>query len=532
MVRGPDNPILHPEQAFHAAVDSLKRGAESYRVPSYIENSGVYWTTRINPKTGLEEPYFDPDAYDPRKPELPRGNVYILESNPTWLLEDPFDLENLRIMEKEKVRGLLSRLEELTNDPKEKNKLITCVIGTGGTIAMHRNEKGEDEPGLNIADLLAETAQGIPQRFAVVSEDFPTLIDSSQMEIDYNAELIIAMSWIWKNASAVLKKRFAGFLVAHGTDTMAGSSAYAAMMLGPNCPFSVGFFGAQKKTSDRRTDAYANTKLAFENLEDLYLTGVKEKFVAMGGTSGGAYPAVGVDKVSDRLVTAFAPLGYPAMIEASDFGEGGITATFFHDYIKKTEYQRLPRLGEKSAARPNERFNLDFWPIILRGYSHVLALEPREGHDPRIYENAIRNNPDARFILLTTFGAFTASNKIRKAIMEAVRAAHKGVFAANPFPEGKLTHLYVPAAELRRSGVNATAILPIALEAKILLAQRLFGENTRRVTDFVTKRNYVGEQPPVYWESYVTGEQERKDLDVGIGLLRKDFRILHQGKIS
>ena len=536
--------IPRGEASFKAAIESIKRGQERYVRPHWIERDGKYmylktWDPVTDAKNNIErfEPYiaFDPDAYDPRFPQLPAGRGYVLESNPEWMLEDPFDLDNLRIMDKQKVRELLVRLEAQAIDPAQAGKLLVAVIGTGGTIAMTENPRTKIlEARLDIDKLLQQTGQGLTDKFAVASAQFPTLIDSSQMEVDYNADLVISMSWIWKNASKQVKERFAGFLVAHGTDTMAGSGAYRAMMFGPNCPFSDGTLGAQKDTKQRRTDAYANVKLGFDNLEDLYYAKVRERFVAMGGTSGAAYPAVGVAKISDRFVNAFASQAHPVFLDSSDFAEQGVMAPFYRGYVHTLQ---------SSHTRSERRPSREFFPTILRGYSHVLPIEPKEGHDPLIYDKMIRAATEARYIVLTTFGAFTANNKIRKAIIKAAEETGKIVFAANPFPAGKLDHKYEASEELRKV-MHATAVLPIALEAKLMLAQRLFGEDHEKIIEFVTKRNYVGEQPPVYWDSYyersrkheITQDVEGNELDpydtaVGYGLRNGEVKVLYSAKI-
>lgn len=474
---------IHPELEFQAAIADVKENQRSYVSPPWIEANGDFMRGGV----------FNPDAYDPNYPYLPKGSAYILESNPNFLLENPFDLDNLRILDKEKVRTLLSELEEKVESPLEKGKLIVAMIGTGGTIAMTENEKKELIPGINVDQLLAKTGQGLGERFAIASIDFPTLIDSSQMEIDYMAEIAIATSWVWKSASEALKKRLGGVVVAHGTDTMAASSAYLAMMMSPDCPFSVGFVGAQRPIKDPLTDVFINIKLVFDCLELFKKNDSKEIFVAMGGHAGGAYPSVGVQKISDRLVAAFTSPAHPLLISASDFAQDGIV-----DHFGVARWGRediLKSIGQKQDAK--------FAPIILRGYTPTLFLRPEEGDDPgKFYDQIVADN-SSRFVVLTTFGSFTANNKIRKAIMSAAERKGKFVLGANPFPEGKLDHMYEVAEALRKSGIRPTAILPTALGAKIKLAEAVYNqfsnEGIQKMLGFITGRNHVGEQPPSHW---------------------------------
>jgi L-asparaginase/Glu-tRNA(Gln) amidotransferase subunit D len=51
------------------------------------------------------------------------------------------------------------------------------------------------------------------------------------MEIDYIADVVIAMSWFYENLSNKAKTKFCGFFVTHGTDTLTQSSTYANAML-------------------------------------------------------------------------------------------------------------------------------------------------------------------------------------------------------------------------------------------------------------------------------------------------------------
>lgn len=537
---GVEELIANPEMAFNEAVESLRSGMERYQRPPWIANNGIYLVKKYDPQREIERWTFDPDAYDPGKPDFPKGGVYILESNPGWLFEDPFDLDNLRILQKEEVINLHKRLEELTQDPDSRDKDIVGMIGTGGTIAMKKDPKtGTLVTGIDAADLITKTSQGIPDHFAIASIDFPDTYDSSQAEIDYNAEIAIATSWIWKNASPKLQEKFAGFLVAHGTDTMASSSAYLAMMLGPNKPFSVGFVGAQKPSGDRYTDAYINIKMAFDTLGLLKTNNKKEVFVAMGGHTGGAYPATGVDKISDQLASAFIAPAHPMIVSALEFASGGVSTDFFDlwnlankNFGVFSDQNSLRRVMEEYGEEWSRKIDIygpysrAFWPIILRGYSGVLQIQPKEGHDPAIYYNLIKNEYHTRFVVLTAFGAFTTNEKIRKAVLEAASQTGKIVFAANPFPQGRLDHDYKATKVLRESGVHPTAVLPIAAEAKILLARRLLGDDTKRIAAFITKRNYIGEQPPAFWKPF-----SKENTDANMGILESEFRILYRGKI-
>ncbi|HSX19253.1 MAG TPA: asparaginase domain-containing protein [Candidatus Saccharimonadales bacterium] len=509
----PDVFIPNPEAAFSTAVSSLRREHARHTRGPWIVDEGNPW------KSGS----FNPDAYDPTAPFIPKGNLYLLENNNTKLIEDPFDIENLRIIEKERVIVLLMQLEEKAADSSFEG--VVGMIGTGGTIASHEEQRTDGTrvrvAGLSVDYLLSRISGAVKEDYGIASMDFPTLMDSSQMEIDYNAELVIAMSYIWNNASENLKQKFNGFIIAHGTDTMSGSSSYAAMMLGPNCPFSVGFVGGQQDIDAPFTEARTNLENTFTSLSMLKKAGQQEKFVCMGGNAGGAYLTVGVEKVSDTLVKGFTSPSHPLLIDVSDFAAGGIRNRFFTEYSKILETAEKPPLSYA--------YFHDFRPVILRGYSPFIRIKPEEGDNPADYYDQIKANNRARAILLTTFGSFTANNKIRRAIMEAARETEKIVFAANPFPEGKDDHNYKDAVDLRESGVRVVAILPTALGAKITFASALFGDNPPLMAEFVADYNYVGEQPPERWQIL---QKRGSENQFRVGLRPEWTKILHSGKIA
>ncbi|USN59113.1 MAG: hypothetical protein H6767_03365 [Candidatus Peribacteria bacterium] len=77
--------------------------------------------------------HFNPVEYDPQVPYVVKGRTYSLKTNPTKLLEDPFDLDNLRFINPERVQRALTNIEELA---QKTEKELVCMLGTGGTISM------------------------------------------------------------------------------------------------------------------------------------------------------------------------------------------------------------------------------------------------------------------------------------------------------------------------------------------------------------------------------------------------------------
>jgi L-asparaginase/Glu-tRNA(Gln) amidotransferase subunit D len=300
---------------------------------------------------------------------------------------------------------------------------------------------------------------------------------------------------------------------------MAGTSSNVAMMLGPDLPFPVGFFGAQKTLGNVPTDVQANTVTALQSIKHLKRDNINTVFVAMGGTSGGAYLAVGVDKVNDDRMVGFSSPAHPKILDSDNFFAYGSRFDF------KDRYIGLQPGRQTSTLRSTEK---KWFPVISRGYSPVLSITPKMGHDPDVIRRIVEVTPELKYVSLTTFGSFTTNSKIQDAILtiKDVQEGKRMVIAANPFPEGSTDHKYETTRRMKESGlIVPTAVLPIALEAKLMVADRVIGSDRSDVVDFLNSTNYVGEQPLGHWNSLAS------EGDVQFGLPNGFPRILHRGKI-
>ena len=444
--------------------------SDQYQSPSWIENKGDFWASGKA---------FAPDAFDPAAPYSPKGKTYSFSANPEKLIESPFDLQNLRFFDRVKVEHFLRRLEGLAAEIEDKadERKIVAMIGTGGTIAM-TEEEGELVPKLNPDYLMDYAGGGLDKRFAIAALEFPTPIDSSQMEIDYEADVVIVMSWLWFRASEMLRKYLIGYLVTHGTDTLSAGGAYASMMLGPHLPFSCGFLGAQKTTENRYSDVGINLKNSLESLLILHEVKIPVCFIYMGGSEGGAYVPTGTIKVSDSEVLAMDSPMHPKIINASDFAVSGV-ASRFQKYVHKM------REGEASK----------FCPIIMRGYSPTIPITPELGTNPHHVYQTVKTI-DAIGVVVTTFGSFTMNKKIIEAVRKSTQETGKLFLAANPFPEGRTDHQYSPTHRLREAGAITVSTMPVAVKAKMTLAQHIYGNDTEKIAAFIAGNNLIGEQSP------------------------------------
>ncbi|HRI35656.1 MAG TPA: asparaginase domain-containing protein [bacterium] len=416
---------------------------------------------------------FDPYSFDPGAPYAPKGRLYRLQSNPTQDLEDPFDLDNLRFINKDFVLRAHEQIEHLAATTK---KELVCMIATGGTIAMHTNAEGKLVPGISPQYLLQFAGGNLESRFGIVSFSLPTLIDSSQMEIDYIADVVIAMSWFYENLSKEARNRFCGFFVTHGTDTLAFSSTYAHVMLGSNCPFSVGFVAAQKTTESRFTDVGVNFTYCLNMLAELRISRKAAVFLSIGGTSGGAFIPAASLKVSDTDVNAFASPGRHKMMDSSDFLSKGIDLDFVN---KNTTSMTVDDV---------------YQPVVLRGFVPLTTLHARVGVDPRKLYDYVKQIRELA-IVLVTYGAFTFSRKQINAIVKAAKETDTILMAVNPFPSGSTDHHYADSMYIKEQGIIPIHSLEHAVYAKVKWAQAVFGNDFRKIRFFLTGTNFVGEQP-------------------------------------
>ncbi len=235
-----------------------------------IEAQPYYFT-----HDGKCPPWFDGGLFDPKKfdatlPYTPKGRTYTLPSNPDRIFENPYDLRNMRVLNPAEVTRALQELED-TN--KLNQRPAICVIATGGTIASAMSKEGELVASVDIQTIFDYVGRFYKVRYDYSAFSFPTLIDSSQMKLDYDADMIISMSYLWKKMSPSLGKNFRGFLITHGTDTYGPSLTRISQMLGSNLDFSVGGACAQETIEAPFNDVADNFARAVATLERLYEVG-------------------------------------------------------------------------------------------------------------------------------------------------------------------------------------------------------------------------------------------------------------------
>ncbi len=247
------------------------------------------------------------------------------------------------------------------------------LIYTGGTIGMNRNPRtGALEP-FNFEHLLQNVPELVQLNMLVDSYQFTPPIDSSDMS-----------PRLWTELSHVIADRYAdydGFVVLHGTDTMAYTASALSYMM-ENLTKPIIFTGSQLPIGQLRTDGKENLITSIE-----IAASKDEKGHAM-------VPEVGIffnghllrgnrtTKQSADEFNAFESFNYPHLVDA------GVNITYHRERMLKPNFSR--------PLTPHYR--LDNNVIIFSLF-------------PGIREDLIRHiihTPNLKSIVMRTFGSGNA----------------------------------------------------------------------------------------------------------------------------
>lgn len=374
----------------------------------------------------------------------------------TTFLDTPDDLSNLKLINPKLVEEFVSKLNAYDGDKK-----LVAAIGTGGTISM-KIENGVRVPDLDFNSIFAQVGNNLSDDFDVIALD-AFRINSSQMSYTHIRDLSIVMTYIWKNINVP----FLGFLITHGTDTMAYSAAAISLIMGQGLPFSVVYTGAQKPIQEKMSDAGQNIIHALYTLDSLYYNKMAEVVIVIGDK---AILGTASMKIDDILADGFdAPL---------------------HHYVANFSALEYPvRLA--SWLKPKR--TVQFFPTIwTTNYSQTLVVHSSLGlcHD-RI-KNQIEDE-QIRAILLFSYATGTVHDDITNTITESAKHRDIPVFVISPVnSEYKVT--YDAGKRLIDKGVTPLYMtLPTAL-AKIEIALGFHEGDKQKIAEFMTT-NYVGEIP-------------------------------------
>ena len=267
-------------------------------------------------------------------------------------------------------------------------KMSILLIYTGGTIGMSRNPvTGALEP-LDFAHLLRHIPELSEVDTDIHTSQFTPPIDSSDVTPAQ-----------WEQLARIIATRYQdydGFVVLHGTDTMAYTASALSYMLG-NLTKPVIFTGSQLPIGQLRTDGKENLITAVEIAAAKDAEG--HALVPEVGIYFGGHLLRGnrTTKQSAEEFNAFESFNYPHLVDA------GVNITYHQNRILKPDWDK--------PMTPH--FRLDNNVIIFSLF-------------PGIREDLIRHiihTPNLKAIVMRTFGSGNAPQSpwLLKALKEGTR---------------------------------------------------------------------------------------------------------------
>lgn len=250
------------------------------------------------------------------------------------------------------------------------------LIYTGGTIGMIENE----ETGALEAFKFDQLIENVPElkrfHYSISSYQFNPPIDSSDMEPSLWSQLV---KIIYQNYN-----KYDGFVILHGTDTMAYTASALSYML-ENLSKPVVLTGSQLPIGKLRTDGKENLITAIEIAAAKHPDGTAmvpevciffENHLLRGNRT---------TKINAENFNAFRSYNYPPLATA------GIHIKYDHNYIHRADLS-LP-------LEPHYKYDTNV--IVLTLF-------------PGIQENVIRNvlhTPGLRAVILKTYGSGNAPQR-------------------------------------------------------------------------------------------------------------------------
>lgn len=259
----------------------------------------------------------------------------------------------------------------------ENEKSAVLLIYTGGTIGMKMDSADQTLKPFDFSQILEEVPELGKFAHRIDSCTLDKLIDSADVEPS-----------LWQKLVELISERYDsydGFVILHGTDTMAFSaSALSFMIEGLTKP--VIFTGSQLPIGVARTDGKENivssVEIAAAKDKDRHAI-VPEVCICFGNTLMRGNRAKKVDSETFR---AFRSGNFPALAEA------GISIRYNTDsIIRPADWDRRPVFHTRLDTRVS-----------------ILKLHP--GITPQVVRNIICG-PETRAVIMETYGAGNAPSK-------------------------------------------------------------------------------------------------------------------------
>lgn len=312
------------------------------------------------------------------------------------------------------------------------------VIYTGGTIGMHHDHKGVLRPF--DFQKINEQIPELKRLNAVIHHyAFEQLIDSSNVQPQF---------WINLTTLIVLKhKDYDGFVILHGTDTMAYSASALSFML-ENLDKPVIFTGSQLPLGVIRTDAKRNLITAIELAAGEVL--IPEVCIYF---SSKLFRGNRVEKFTSSQFDAFQSLNYPALAET------GVDIQYNYPQILP-----VPKRKIKVHIHLNPHIGL------IRIFPGITGK----------WMNNVLSSEGLKAVVLETYGSGNAPTdawfiqSLQKAIEKGIVILNVSQCSGGRVEQGK----YETSYHLKKMGVISGA--DITTEAALTKLMFLFGQNLER----------------------------------------------------
>ncbi|HBB02658.1 MAG: hypothetical protein US89_C0005G0071 [Candidatus Peregrinibacteria bacterium GW2011_GWF2_38_29] len=402
--------------------------------------------------------------------EVSAGRKVPAPNNPAYEFDDPTDPENLRFfnwghdISPRVINGAFMDIEV-----RKEKEVAVIGVNLGGTIMMELKEQGLVPTG-QIGSLFEKHLEKTFPDCACRSFVFPKAkitqgseanygIDSSQIEIDFIADVAIAMTCIWNELTEKERRSFAGFVVSMGTDTCVEVMTILKTMLGPDCPFSVVAVGAMKPIGVKGSDGKYNFKNAFRDLLTLRKRGLS---VIGLRVEGGLYDPSKTRKISEKMNPSF----QGEKLINSRTGETARTA----------KPDRFRKVSDEDFKKPYNKTR------AFRGVDEVMTIKSSVSKDQFRLMREVRSS-ESQAILVETYASFTQAMKDLRAITNGAKG--RPIFYVNQVLGGSIDQAYEVAHELKKHGIVPLAMTTETARAKLNLAIRLFGNDRQKIVDYM-----------------------------------------------
>ncbi len=302
-----------------------------------------------------------------------------------------------------------------------------CLLYTGGTIGMVRNELGLLRPPATPTEFLNHLQRLAPELSERFDLTFVPIMNKDSTEVTAND---------WQVMSTAIHDRLAdgydGFVVIHGTDTMHFSASAVSFALGGHLDRPVVFTGAQTSMEVLHGDARTNLVRAVA----VATSDVAEVVIVFGD---GIYRGCRSQKRHESRFDAFESPAFPPL-------------GYIADEIV---------LSEAAVRRPIEKHDPSCSKVVGEFATGVLALLLVPGLEPEIVREVMETDA-CRAVILQSFGAGNVPSDLLRVIVRATNL-HKPVLITSQFAANSTLHSpYEPGHAAVEAGAIATGNMTTA----------------------------------------------------------------------